>query len=104
MATARRLIGNVRGPQGAQGETGPTGATGPTGPTGPTGATGATGATPNISIGTVTTGEPGSAAAAVMRGTPENPILDLIIPAGEDGEKNAVLFDATGHLYINTDD
>ena len=57
---------------GATGPTGPTGATGLTGPTGPTGATGLTGPTgptgesPTFSIGTVTTGAPGTDAQVTI--------------------------------------
>ncbi len=91
------------GPQGLPGEvgaTGPTGATGATGPqglpgevgaTGPTGATGATGPagadaeTPTLTIGTVTTGAPGTEAAATITGTAPNYILNLTIPQGPTG-------------------
>lgn len=47
---------------------------------------GPTGATPDIQIGNVTTGQPGSSAAASMTGTPEEPILNLTIPRGDRGE------------------
>lgn len=66
------------GPQGLQGATGPTGpqglqgATGPTGPQGLqgiTGPTGPTGLTPTFSIGTVTTGAPGSQASVTITPT-----------------------------------
>ena len=40
------------------------------------------GETPDISIGTVTTVEPGTPAAATITGTPENPVLNLSIPKG----------------------
>lgn len=43
---------------------------------------GDTGETPDISIGTVTTVEPGTPAAASMSGTPEAPVLNLSIPKG----------------------
>lgn len=46
---------------------------------------GPTGATPNIQIGTVQTLEPGQDATASMTGTPENPLLNLGIPKGENG-------------------
>lgn len=46
---------------------------------------GMTGLTPNLTIGTVTTGEEGSQAGASIRGTAENPILDLVIPRGDTG-------------------
>lgn len=63
------------GPQGIQGATGPTGpqgiegATGPTGPQGIEGATGPTGPAPTFSIGTVTTGAPGSQASVTITPT-----------------------------------
>ena len=47
-----------------------------------TNAKGDTGETPDISIGTVTTVEPGTPAAASMTGTPEAPVLNLSIPKG----------------------
>lgn len=53
---------------------------------GETGQTGATGATPSFSIGTVTTLEPTESATATITGTPENPVLNLGIPQGEQGE------------------
>ena len=43
---------------------------------------GPVGETPDISIGTVTTVEPGTPAAASMTGTPEAPVLNLSIPQG----------------------
>ena len=85
------------GPAGLDGATGPTGpagldgATGPTGPagldgaTGPTGPTGPTGATPTLTIGTVTTGDPGTEASATITGTAPNFVLNLTIPQGPTG-------------------
>lgn len=96
MATARRLIGNVRGPQGDQGIQGPAGPTGPTG---------ATGATPAFSIGTVTTGEPGTNALVSISGTAENPVLNITIPRGMPGNNsNVLLFDENGYLYVNANE
>jgi len=46
---------------------------------------GNTGATPNLVMGIVTTGAPGSQAGAQITGTPANPILHLTIPQGEPG-------------------
>ena len=43
------------------------------------------GETPNISIGSITTGEPGTPAIATITGTPENPVLNLRIPKGQQG-------------------
>ena len=63
------------GPQGLVGATGPTGpqglagATGPTGPQGLAGATGSTGPAPTFSIGTVTTGAPGTNASVTITPT-----------------------------------
>lgn len=47
------------------------------------------GVTPNIQVGTVTTLEAGSAATASMTGTAENPMLNLGIPKGADGQPGA---------------
>ena len=74
------------GPQGPAGPTGQTGPQGPTGPEGQPGPTGPTGATPNLTIGNVATGQPGTDAAASITGTPENPVLNLTIPRGDPGE------------------
>ena len=52
---------------------------------GPTGPTGPTGATPVITIGTVTTGDPDTQAAASITGTAPNFVLDLTIPRGATG-------------------
>ena len=79
------------GPTGATGATGPQGLPGEVGATGPTGATGATGPagadaeTPTLTIGTVTTGAPGTEAAATITGTAPNYILNLTIPQGPTG-------------------
>ena len=64
---------------------GPTGPTGPTGPQGEIGPTGADGLTPTITIGTVTTGDPGTQAAATITGTAPNFVLNLTIPQGPTG-------------------
>lgn len=52
-----------QGPTGPQGEIGPTGPQGETGATGPTGPTGPA---PELEIGTVTTGAPGSQASVTI--------------------------------------
>ena len=83
------------GPTGATGPTGPAGEIGATGPTGPageigaTGPTGPAGETPTLTIGTVTSGDPGSAASATITGTAPNFILDLTIPQGPTGPAGA---------------
>ena len=73
------------GPTGPIGPTGPTGETGPTGATGATGPTGPVGETPIITIGTVTTGDPGTEASATITGTAPNFVLNLTIPQGPTG-------------------
>lgn len=55
-------------------------------PAGATGPKGDTGATPDLSIGEVTTGAPGTQAAAAITGTAEAPVLNLTIPRGDAGE------------------
>lgn len=80
-----------RGPQGEQGPQGGQGETGEQGPPGQTGPTGPTGATPNIQIGTVQTLEPGQQATASMTGTPENPLLNLGIPKGKNGDSETTV-------------
>lgn len=68
--------------------TGPTGDIGPTGPTGdigPTGPTGDVGPTPTLTIGTITTGAPGTDATATITGTSPDFILNLTIPQGPTG-------------------
>ena len=77
------------GPTGPQGEQGIQGLTGETGATGPTGPTGPQGETPTLSIGTVTTGDPGTEATASITGTAPNFILNLTIPAGPTGPSGA---------------
>ena len=68
-----------------QGPTGPSGPQGEIGPTGATGANGPAGETPTLTIGTVTTGDPGTEAAASITGTAPNFVLNLTIPQGPTG-------------------
>ena len=78
----------LTGPTGATGPTGPIGLTGPTGatgPTGPRGEEGAQGATPVLTIGTISTGAPGTQAAATITGDAPNYVLNLTIPQGPTG-------------------
>ena len=58
-------------------------AIGPTGPTGPTGPAG--GEIASLTIGTVTTGDPGTEADASITGTAPNFVLNLVIPQGPTG-------------------
>ena len=72
------------GPQGPVGPKGDKGDTGDTGPQGPAGEDGVDGVTPNLSIGTVTVGETPS---ATISGSPEAPVLNLVLQAGPKGDK-----------------
>ena len=65
---------------GAAGATGPTGLTGPTGPTG---------AAATITVGSVTTAQPGTQATVTNTGTPEAAVLDFAIPQGATGAAGA---------------
>ena len=83
------IVTGATGPTGPTGPSGgPTGATGPTGPAGLDGATGPTGPagldapTPTLTIGIVTTGDPGTEASATITGTSPNFVLNLTIPQG----------------------
>lgn len=55
------------------------------GETGPIGETGPTGAAATITIGNVTTGDPGTEASVINTGTPEDAVFDFVIPRGEPG-------------------
>ena len=57
----------------------------PTGPTGPTGPSGETGTAATLSVGNVTTGNPGTQAVVTNLGSPQKAILDFTIPQGANG-------------------
>ena len=79
------------GPTGPTGAAGAAGATGPTGPTGAAGAAGAigptgpTGATPVVTVGTTTTGDPGTPADVTAAPTTDGVQLSFTIPQGLPG-------------------
>ena len=94
------IIVVATGATGPTGPIGPTGATGPTGPTGvtgaqgiqgiageigPTGPAGEDGVTPTFTIGTVTTGAPGTEASVTITGTAPDYVLNFVIPQGPTG-------------------
>ena len=83
----------LQGPQGEQGPKGDTGLQGPQGERGLRGLQGATGATATITIGTVTTSAPGTAASVTNRGTPSAAVLDFVLPKGKDGADGNVTVD-----------
>lgn len=74
----------AQGSQGIQGETGPQGIQGPKGDTG---LPGADGTAASITIGTVTTGQPGTQASVTNVGTSTNAILNFTIPQGQTGSQ-----------------
>lgn len=84
--TSENVILNFSIPRGETGPTGPQGIQGETGPTGPQGESGET---PVITIGTVTTGDPGTQATANISGTAPNFVLNLTIPQGPTGPAGA---------------
>ena len=76
------------GPQGPKGETGATGPQGPqgeTGPQGPQGETGPQGEAATITVGAVTTGEPGTNVVITNSGTSQDAVLNFTIPRGAAG-------------------
>jgi len=64
----------------------PAGETGATGPQGPTGPAGADGEAATVTVGTTTTGAPGTEASVTNVGTATDAILNFVIPAGEAAE------------------
>ena len=58
---------------------------GATGPAGVQGPQGVAGESPTLSIGTVSTGNPGTQAVAAITGTSPNFVLNLTIPMGATG-------------------
>lgn len=85
----------AKGDKGEKGDTGATGAQGPQGiqgdkgekgDTGATGSTGPQGPAATITVGTVTTGEPGGQAAVNNSGTSSAAVFNFTIPQGPRGE------------------
>lgn len=92
----------LQGPQGAQGEPGTPGEKGDPGEQGPkgdqgipgeqgpqgeTGPAGKDGAAATITVGSVTTAEPGTDASVTNSGTENAAVLDFVIPKGQKGDK-----------------
>lgn len=82
--------GGVTGPTGAAGPTGPAGATGPQGPIGPTGSAA------TITLGTVSTGAPGSSVIITNSGSSSAATLNFTIPRGDQGTAGAGTGDMLG--------
>lgn len=81
--TVQQYLQTLVGPMG------PPGPTGPAGPVGSQGYMGLQGPAANLSIGTVTTSAPGSAAAASVSGPAGNQALNLTLPTGNTGPTGA---------------
>jgi hypothetical protein len=83
------LTWNQKGLKGAAGSRGASGARGAAG------ATGAAGASAGVSVGSVTTGAPGSQAAVTNSGTASNAKLNFVIPQGAAGQNGTPGTDGT---------
>ena len=92
---------SLKGPEGPKGPPGIQGKTGEPGKDGANGKDGKDGMTPNFTIGTVTTLEPGQGATVTIRGTKENPILDIAIPRGPNGKDGEGGGDRGERLVVN---
>ena len=73
----------AQGPQGEKGDTGEQGPQGEKGDTGEQGPAGNDGEAATITVGSVTTAQPGTSAAVSNSGTPNAAVLDFVIPQGE---------------------
>ena len=83
-------IGPLEGPAGPQGEQGPKGepgAPGPQGPAGEDGQPGPAGQAATITVGSTTTGAPGTQAQVTNTGTENAAIFNFTIPQGAQGPK-----------------
>ena len=84
------ILVNVTNGQGPQGEKGDKG---------DTGISGINGVSASITIGTVSTGDPGTNASVVNTGTPLNAVLNFTIPKGNDGNSNFLYYFITDYDY-----
>ena len=85
--TANHLILDFYVPKGDKGDKGDDGKDGADGKDGKDGKDGADGQSATIQVGDTTTGEPGTSASVVNRGTNMAAIFDFIIPKGEKGDQ-----------------
>ena len=90
----------VNGAKGDKGDRGPVGPTGPEGPRGETGGTGGAGPAATITVGTVTTGAPGTNAAVTNVGTSSAAKFNFTIPRGEKGDPGCDMDYSEGVLTI----
>lgn len=84
--TQMKNNGDFKGDTGPQGPQGEQGQQGEPGPAGADGAPGKDGVAATVAVGTVTTGDPDTAASVTNSGTPNAAVLDFVIPQGEKGD------------------
>ena len=82
-------FGIPQGLKGDKGDKGATGSTGPQGPQGPQGNTGPAGLNATVTVGTTTTGAPGSNANVTNSGTGNQAVLNFTLPRGATGATGA---------------
>ena len=80
VGTSSAAVLNFTIPKGAKGDTGATGAPG---------ATGSPGAAATVSVGTTTTGQPGTNASVTNSGTQSAAVLNFTIPKGAKGDNGS---------------
>lgn len=80
---------SIKGPQGDKGDPGAKGEKGDKGADGSPGAQGEPGTAATISVGIVSTGEPGTQASVTNAGTDSTAVLNFVIPRGEKGDPGA---------------
>ena len=80
---------SIKGPQGDKGDPGAKGEKGDKGADGAPGVQGEAGMAATISVGIVSTGEPGTQASVTNAGTDSTAVLNFVIPRGEKGETGA---------------
>lgn len=85
--------------RGLPGIAGPAGAAGPVGPAGEAGPRGPAGSAAALTIGSVSQG---TAPSASISGTPENPILNLVLPKGDTGSAGAATSITIGSVSSGT--
>lgn len=78
--------GKFKGEKGDKGDPGEQGPQGEKGDTGEQGPAGNDGEAATITVGSVTTAQPGTSAAVSNSGTPNAAVLDFVIPQGEKGD------------------
>ena len=95
----RALRGRISGSAGLGGSAAMRGPAGADGRDGKDGADGAPGAAATVTVGTVTTGAPGTEAQVTNSGTENAAVLDFVIPRGAQGQSGAGTGDMTAAVY-----